>query len=82
MRPCCTALQTPAAMGQYPYAGLVMDASGNLYGTTSQGGASGGRGKSALEPCLSWSIPQGLTAKRFCTFSQTPAAMGRIPTQA
>ena len=29
------------ADGAGPYAGLVMDAKGNLYGTTNQGGASG-----------------------------------------
>jgi uncharacterized repeat protein (TIGR03803 family) len=27
--------------GQYPYAGVILDAAGNLYGTTSGGGAYG-----------------------------------------
>jgi uncharacterized repeat protein (TIGR03803 family) len=30
--------------GEYPQAGLIMDASGNLYGTTEEGGTSGGNG--------------------------------------
>jgi uncharacterized repeat protein (TIGR03803 family) len=31
----------PTTTGQYPYAGLIVDSSGNLYGTTNQGGANG-----------------------------------------
>ena len=60
--------------GQNPFLeGLIKDASGNLYGTTSQGGASG------LEPCSSWSIPEGHTVRRCCTALQTPAVMGTYP---
>ena len=63
--------------GAAPYGGLIMDASGNLYGTTSQVVAPPG-----LAPYSSWSIPLGLTARRYCTASQTPAAMGKPLTQA
>src|SRR5712691_4877753 len=33
--------QSGCADGSFPYAGLIFDAAGNLYGTTSQGGTAG-----------------------------------------
>src|SRR5208337_4721117 len=40
-RPCSTASPRPGGDGSQPRAGLVLDAQGNLYGTTYVGGASG-----------------------------------------
>jgi uncharacterized repeat protein (TIGR03803 family) len=42
--------ETNCTDGKYPYAGLVMDASGNLFGTTRGGGKFGGGTVFELSP--------------------------------
>ena len=64
--------------GAQPAAGLVMDAAGNLYGTTRYGGSHEGcPRKGNAEPCLSW-IPTG---SRLCCIT-SPDRTGQIPRRA
>lgn len=60
--------------GSHPWAGLVIDSAGNLYGTTSEGGGSGNRGRGYGTVFM-----LDKTGKETLLYSFTGGADGRFP---
>ncbi len=61
--------------GDYPYAGLIFDAAGNLYGTTGEGGTYGCGTVFELTPYSG----RRLDGDRCCIASTPTARMGLLP---